>query len=296
MPDFTHNSKETAMKEPSGSIQPATQFIELQEKAKKILDRLSSTPFNDDYLNNQQLVEELNVYHIELELQHEELQKTRDQLAVSEKYLNDLFSYAPVGDVVLNVDGKVKDVNKRAAEYFHLSPKIFRSQRLQSFIPHESLETFTGCISRLLDHNQPQYGEVLFRVQGSQQFWARIDMFQIENPHEPGFLILCSILDISKEKYFENELLLLNQHLEEKVSERTMELQEINIELAKEVAERREAEEEAKRYAENQKTLLREINHRVKNNMQIMVSLMKLQAKQTTGAVKNYKGGKIIEN
>ncbi len=261
--------------------QLSTQFTELRQKANEILDKLGKLHIDDDEIDRKYLLEELNIYQIELELQHEELQTTRDQLEASKNYLKDLFEYAPIGYVVITVDGRIQDLNKRAADYFQAGRKILKGQRLQAFIPHESIVEYNRCLTKLLENNQPQHTEVLLRVHGREIFWARIDQFIIKNSADSGNLILCSILDISKEKQIEHDLKMLNRNLEAIVSERTTELQRANLLMAQEVKERKRAEKKAHAYAETQKTLLQEVNHRVKNNMQIMMSLMKLQTRHT---------------
>ena len=276
---------ENLMTKPLTEHSPPGQFVELRHKAKKILNKLGQSHVDDQPFDGQRLAEELNIYHIELEIQNEELQKNRDQLETSQKYLDDLYAYAPVGYVVLDVDGKIQRVNKKASTYFQLSEKILKGQRLQSFIPHESLLPYNDCLNSLLDKNVPQSATVCFRIHGNRKFWARIDPFLIKNSTGPGDLILCSILDISRERAMEQELLGMNHRLEILVDERTVDLKEVNKALAQEVKERKLAEQEAKSYARKQKILLRELNHRVKNNMQIMVSLMNLQAKQVADPV-----------
>lgn len=270
------------MNRSSDALAEKSQFSELRQKAKAILNKLEASRFNNDSFDYNRLLEELNVYHIELELQHEELKKNRDKLEQSQKYLDKLYAYAPVGYVVMDIDGKILDVNEKAASYFQVERKIFTGQRLQSFIPHQSLHDYHRCFTQLLENNIPQHSEVLFRVHSSRSFWARIDMFQIKKSEVFDNLILCSILDISTEKHFEQELIELNQNLEKMVEIRTEELWAANKALKEEVKEREQAEAEARKFAETQKTLVREVNHRVKNNMQIMTSLMKLQANQTT--------------
>jgi len=159
--------------------------------------------------------------------------------------------------------------------------KILKGQRLQSFVPHESLITYNNCLKTLLKTKTQQHTEVNLRVRGGRILWVRIDQFLIDNPEQEGSLILCSLLDISREKQIERELIILNRELEERVETRTRELNDINIVLKKEITDRKRAENAAHKYAESQAVLLRELNHRVKNNMQLIVSLMKLQAKQT---------------
>ncbi len=66
--------------------------------------------------------------------------------------------------------------------------------------------------------------------------------------------------------------------LEQRVAERTSALRGANDQLAKEVRERREAQETTADALAQNKALLQEIHHRVKNNMQVISSLLSLQS------------------
>jgi len=66
--------------------------------------------------------------------------------------------------------------------------------------------------------------------------------------------------------------------LDEKILSRTSELAEANARLVMEVAERSVAEAREKAIAEEKVTLLKELQHRVKNNMAIIASLVGIEA------------------
>lgn len=90
--------------------------------------------------------------------------------------------------------------------------------------------------------------------------------------------ILCVGHDITDRKTAEQALRKAHDGLERRVSERTSDLIRTNELLNSEVRERRKAEERIKASLREKEVLLQEIHHRVKNNLQIMSSLLRLQA------------------
>ncbi len=73
------------------------------------------------------------------------------------------------------------------------------------------------------------------------------------------------------------ELRQRGDELEELVSRRTRELRRINRNLRQEIARRKRTEESLTQAVEERDVLLRELHHRVKNNLQTITSLLSLQ-------------------
>ena len=180
-------------------------------------------------------LEELNVSLEELHEQNQELMLTRQAVEQERQHYQELFEFAPDGYIVTDEQGIIQEANSAAATLLNVRQVFLLGKPLTVFVAESDRNTFY----QLLD-SQHQKQELWMQPRRRETFPAAIAVSAIYTQgKQVGWRWL--IRDITEQKQAAAELLLLNTQLEERVSERTAQLQQTNAKLVQEIQERRQA-------------------------------------------------------
>ncbi|HTU00733.1 MAG TPA: histidine kinase dimerization/phosphoacceptor domain -containing protein, partial [Candidatus Sulfotelmatobacter sp.] len=190
---------------------------------------------------------ELQTHQIELEMQNEELRRSQGELDAAQARYFDLYDLAPVGYLTLDETNLIQQANLTAATLLRVDRQALLGQPLTRFLIPEDQDRYYLYRRQLVAMQAPRPCEVrLGQPDGAPPIWVRLDANVA--PAEPDIPQRCRVVlsDITERKRAEKQL------------QATL------------------AEKEAA-LASNE-TLLREVHHRTKNNLQMICSLLELQA------------------
>jgi PAS domain S-box-containing protein len=178
------------------------------------------------------------------------------------------------GILVVDEKGKILSFNRRFVELLGIPEDLVTSlidEPVLAFVTDQMSDPgqFLDRVRYLYDHREEKSIEEI-QLKDKRVFERYSAPMLGENNRYFGRIWFFH--DITERKGTEDELNRLNRNLDTLVQERTRALEE-------EIAQRKKAEDIVRASLEEKIVLLREVHHRVKNNLQILISLMNLQSR-----------------
>ena len=214
-------------------------FDELRQLAEQALREQDGARQETASEDIQHLIHELQVHQVELEMQSEELRKAQLELEVSRKKYFNLFELAPVGYFTIDKNGLILEANLTGANLLGVEKQVMIGTRFSRYIAFDQ-NVFYFHRRVLFETGTRQTCELKMVKKNGAQFYAQLENALTQDSEGNFSQFQTALMDISK---------------------------------------RKQMEEQIKASLEEKEVLLREIHHRVKNNMQIIISLLELQKK-----------------
>lgn len=151
------------------------------------------------------LLHELRVHQIELEMQNEELRRTRDELEASRSRYFDLYDLAPVGYFTISEQGLILEANLTSAGLLGMSRGDLVKQLLSRFIIKEDQNIYYLYRKQLLETGEPQTCELRMVNKDGTVFWARM-VATVAQDDDGAAVCRAVISDITERKQVEKAL------------------------------------------------------------------------------------------
>ena len=177
---------------------------QLRKRAKLALTDMNTVPvIKTDKVD--ELVHELEVYHVELELQHNALLLTQQQLKTAYQDYESLFDFAPLTYLVVNKKGIIQKANVTATEQFGMARNRLEGEMLARLVAIEDRDEIYLHLRQVITTQQRHVIQVTCLRQDGSQFPASIESVpQIIPDHDPTIRV--AISDISQRKIYEKRL------------------------------------------------------------------------------------------
>ncbi len=200
------------MEDKKRAVHSRLQIEALRKRAEEILQsrpevfkRISSTDIKD-------LVHELQTYEIELEMQNQELDSSRQMIeALKDKYLY-LYNFAPCGYVTLDTKGVIEEANLTAAEMLRMDKMLLVGKPFSVFLSSDSQKDFFGHIESLLAKEKSGACEVMLKRSDKSVFFVQLVSRIFAEQEDVPVRITTMMIDITERKKLEADL---KQHINE---------------------------------------------------------------------------------
>ncbi len=157
--------------------------------------------------DTRRLLHELQVHQIELEMQNEELQKSRRELQASLEQYSELYDFAPVGYLTLDREGAIREANLMAADLLGSPRAQLAKQHLKVFVAPADRSFFDAFFQQVFESRDRTECEVKLIVQDK----PPVDVRMKANLFDSELACRVTVSDITQQKQAEEDRLVIRK-------------------------------------------------------------------------------------
>lgn len=155
-----------------------------------------------DHLDIKELIQELQIYKIELEMQNDELRAAQNEIEKSRnKYLS-LFENAPVGFFTLDNTGLILEANEKGSALLGVQHKKLLGRRFQQFIQPDFLIEFYNFFNGLQKSQKKDVSEI--QLLNTEKYVQMEGVF-LNNKNSENSICQVAIIDVTLRKKEEEQ-------------------------------------------------------------------------------------------
>ena len=134
------------------------------------------------------LLHELQVHQVEVDLQEEELRRSRVELENALNRQIKLYDYAPVGHFVVDGNAALLELNRTGATLLGSEPDSLRGQSLEGFLTPEAVPSLRAMLARVAEGAATAFADL--RLQSAPDGDPRcVHASACRDPDGGGFLV-----------------------------------------------------------------------------------------------------------
>ncbi len=198
--------------------------------------------------------------------------------AHSEIRFDAVFDHSLDGMIVIDTKGIVERINPATEKIFGFSREQLVGQNVSMLMPPPLREEHDEYLARYISTGESSVigrdRDVFAQKADGTELPIELAVIELHDGGKRHFI--GTVRDVTERRRQERELLELAVQLERRVEERTAELVLANTILEKEIQERKRAQELIAATLREKEVFLKEIHHRVKNNLQLVISILNL--------------------
>jgi len=187
----------------------------LRARAEELLRRNVDDIYDLDKMQVKELVEELRIHEIQLEMQNEDLLRSRSELEEARERYFDLYDNAPVGYIISDGLGNISSVNRKLVEMLETTKAELLKRGFRPFLTQDDTDFFYIHCRKAIQAVKGYTSEIALMLSEDRTVFFRFDSVLLDRmPPDELKIIRTTISDLTEQKRAEAALRDREQRLE----------------------------------------------------------------------------------